>query len=88
MRQHLTLRVGTPAAATRAGGPPVVVGVDQVEEEVARAVVGQVRDLASDPQRPVAREGAGERALDRLVKAADGEDVGMRVAVELGVVGT
>ncbi len=87
VRQHLTLSVGTPAAATRAGCPPVVVGVDEVEEEVARAVVRQMRDLASDPQRPVARESAAERAVHRLVEPADGEDVGVRVAVELGVVG-
>ena len=55
-------------------GAAVVVGVDQVQVEMARAVVRDVLDLPAHPQGPVPGEGPAERALDLLVEAADGED--------------
>ena len=75
---------GHAPTATRAGRA-VFVGVDQVQVEVARAVVGEVADLAADPELAGAGKGPGEGGLHLVVEGADGEDVWMRLAVELGV---
>ncbi len=53
-----------------------VVGVDQIEVEVARTVVRYVLDLAPHPQMPAAGEGLGQRRLDLVVESADRKDAG------------
>ena len=64
---------GHAAAAPVAPGP-VVLGVDQAQIEMARAVVRDVLDLAADPEVAVPGKGLVERTLDLLVEAADGVD--------------
>ena len=73
VRQHFTLRVGTPPRE-RSRRRAVVLGVDQAQVEVARAVVRDVLDLAPDPEMPVPGKGLVERAFDLLVDAPDGVD--------------
>ncbi len=55
---------------------PVLFVVDQVQEEVARAVVREVGDLAAHPHVAVAWEGLGQGAVDLLVEVPDRKDTG------------
>ncbi len=81
VRQHLTAQRGDAPATPGAGGADLV-GVHEVHIEVAGAVVRELGDLAAHPQAPVPGKGPGEGGLDLVVEGADGEHVGVRVAVE------
>jgi hypothetical protein len=53
-----------------------VVGVDQIEVEMARAVVGDVLDLAPHPQVAPAGEGPEERLLHPVIEGTYRKDAG------------
>ena len=65
---------GGHAAAAPVTPGDVVLGVDEAHEEVARPVIRDVLDFASDPEVAVTGKGLVERTLDLLVDATDGVD--------------
>ena len=81
---HVQRGHAAPAPRPRATG--AVVGVGQLQVEVARAVIGEMVDLTADPELAGAREGPGQGVLDLLVETPDREDIGMGVPMELRVV--
>ena len=74
----LERRLAAPAAG--AAGSGVLVGIDQIEVEMAGAVVGDVLDFAADPQVPAPGEGLGERRLDLVVETRNERTPGRSAA--------
>ena len=66
-RGHATAGAVTPSAT-------LVLGVDQAQVEVTRAMVRDVLNFATDPEMAVPRKGQVERTFDLLVDATDGVD--------------
>ena len=69
----LHVQGGHAAPGTQAGGAALLLGVDEAEVEVPRAVVGEVGDLAAHPQVAVPRESLAEGTFDLLVQPSDGQ---------------